>query len=157
MKNPCIFSKDRLYRYTLLHIWNDKLPIISWVCCNPSTADENQLDPTLRRIKGYSESWGFGSFFMLNAFAYRATDPKVMKSQGTSAIGDENNHWIECITKMTEMTIVGWGEHGAFLNRDKEVIKLIKNPMTLKTTKFGFPSHPLYLKKDLIPFPYKYV
>ena len=77
--NICAFSPDRVYRYTLLHSWADmlspELKTIAWIALNPSTADENQLDPTLRRIRVFSAAWGYNSFMMLNAFAFRATDP----------------------------------------------------------------------------------
>ena len=60
--NKCVFSPDRVYRYTLLHSWRGLLDaedrIACWIALNPSTADENQLDPTLRRIRGYSMKWG---------------------------------------------------------------------------------------------------
>jgi hypothetical protein len=48
---------------------------------NPSTADENKLDPTLTRIKNFSISFGYNTFYMLNIFAFRATDPKVMLNE----------------------------------------------------------------------------
>src|SRR5436190_22946192 len=73
-------SECRRYRYTLTRVWDESYPRIAWIGLNPSTADENVLDPTLRRVVRFSMDWGFGSFTMLNLFALRATDPVVMKA-----------------------------------------------------------------------------
>lgn len=47
---------------------------------NPSTADETQDDPTVRRCIRYAQSWGYGALYMTNIFAFRATDPRVYES-----------------------------------------------------------------------------
>ena len=71
-----MFSPDRVYRYTLLHSWRGLLDtedrIACWIALNPSTADENQLDPTLRRIRGYSMRWGY--YQQMRAFFTKKTD-----------------------------------------------------------------------------------
>ena len=96
--NPCVFSPCRKWRYLLKHTWRDMLDpeerAIAWIALNPSTADENQLDPTLRRIRGYTRDMGCNTFYMLNLFAYRATDPKVMRA-AEDPIGPENDYWIK--------------------------------------------------------------
>ena len=45
---------------------------------NPSTADENKDDPTIRRCNSFANDWGYGGLCMTNLFAYRATDPSVV-------------------------------------------------------------------------------
>lgn len=51
VKNPCLFSPCRRYRYTLTHHMRVRAPWKAtperamWIGLNPSTADENQLDP----------------------------------------------------------------------------------------------------------------
>jgi hypothetical protein len=80
--NPCTFSPCRRYRYVLHHDWTDLLDspggYVAWIGLNPSTADEQQLDPTLRRVRSFTASMGYRRFVMLNLFGLRATDPKVM-------------------------------------------------------------------------------
>lgn len=78
--NTCTFSPCRTYRYSLVHEWDRDLPRVAFIMLNPSTADENALDPTLRRCLGFARSWGYGSFEIGNVFAFRATDPKAMKA-----------------------------------------------------------------------------
>ena len=96
MSNECVFSPDRRYRYTLIHRWDESLNPghgIAWICLNPSTADEHQLDPTLRRIRDFSAVWGYAFFVMLNLFAWRATDPAGIKA-AADPIGPDNDRWI---------------------------------------------------------------
>ncbi|MBK8271403.1 MAG: DUF1643 domain-containing protein [Planctomycetes bacterium] len=57
---------------------------------NPSTADETQDDPTVRRCIRYAQSWGYGALCMTNIFAYRSTDPLVMK-RFDDPIGPKND------------------------------------------------------------------
>jgi hypothetical protein len=59
MNNTCTFSLCRRYRYTLEHVIDEAAPLIrdrriQWIGLNPSTADEQQLDNTLRRIRSFS-------------------------------------------------------------------------------------------------------
>lgn len=86
MQNACHFSDCRKYRYTLLHRWDELFERrrALFICLNPSTVDENQLDPTLTRIKSFSERLGANEFLMLNLFAYRATEPKEMLAVNSS-------------------------------------------------------------------------
>ncbi len=156
--NQCVFSPCRKYRYTLRCRWDELFPEkpIAWIGLNPSTADELQLDPTLTRIKGFSSSFGFNCFYMLNIFAFRATDPNEMKRQA-DPVGPENDRYILEIcrfcTNLNSSTVVAaWGNHGSFLDRSEEVVSMLKSKgtrlMCLKVSKAGNPVHPLYLPGD---------
>lgn len=154
MKNECQFSPCRRYRYTLEHVFDPLMPPrrIMWIGLNPSTADEGQLDPTLRRIRGFSQSWGFTSFVMTNLFAFRATQPEVMYASGVSAVGPENDRWLVENARNSELVIAAWGSgqlNGHFLFRAGRV-KAMFGDLGLRlscigTTRDGFPRHPLYV------------
>ena len=148
--NECEFSYCRTYRYTLKHVWDGSLGTVVFIGLNPSTADENKLDPTLRRIRGFACDWGYGSFVMLNAFAFRATDPREMK-KADDPIGPKNDEFIRSVCSSNDLTIACWGNHGEFMSRWKTVVSIVDKTMCLKLTKSGQPSHPLYLKKSLKP------
>ena len=86
------------YRYALWRHWDSDWNgqgdsnSVMFIGLNPSTADATEDDPTLRRCIGFAKSWGFGGLYMLNVFAYRATDPRLMKRQKPKvAIGPRNN------------------------------------------------------------------
>ena len=147
------FSKDRVYRYALWRTWDEELPKLLFIGLNPSTADEINDDPTMRRCIRFSKDLGYGGFIMANIFAYRSTDPSKLRDV-REPVGRRNNYWIKKLDKEADMTIAAWGTHGKYLDRGSEVMKLINNLYCLKKTKDGFPAHPLYLSSTLKPFKY---
>ena len=64
------FSLCRTWRYKLWRRWSSAGPIVAFIGLNPSTADELNDDPTIRRCIGFARHWGFGGMYMLNVFAY---------------------------------------------------------------------------------------
>lgn len=147
-----IFSDDRKYRYTLRRIWWPEKGYVCFVCLNPSIADENIDDNTVTRCIHFAGSWGYGGLMMMNLFAFRSTDPKRLYT-AEDPIGWQNDFWLKEISAKAGLTIIGWGIRGGYMNRDKEVMKLLTNPHYLALTKEGYPWHPLYLKSDLKPRP----
>jgi len=154
IKQSATFSPCNLYRYDLWRIWKQKKPYVNFVCLNPSTADANFDDPTIRRCIGYAADWGYGGMVMTNIFAYRSTDPKNLK-HAEDPIGKSNDTVIRIISASAGLTIMAWGVHGAYLDRGYNVLPLLRNPHYLDLTKERFPKHPLYLKKSLKPKPFE--
>ena len=150
MEKSACFSPCLKYRYTLKRIWNQKKDYICFVCLNPSTADENFDDPTIRRCVGFIDSWGFGGLIMVNLFAFRATKPKDMLA-AKEPIGPHNDIYIEGASACAAFTIMAWGTKGNYLNRDKEVMTFLSRPKHIILTKDGHPGHPLFLRKSLKP------
>lgn len=149
------FSKCKNYRYTLTRFWNKKLPHVLFILLNPSTADESYDDPTNRRGMGFAKKWGYGGVVFCNLFAYRTPFPEELK-KAKNPVGPENNKWLKKEAKNAELIISSWGNHGTFLNRNKEVIRMISKMNHLGLTKLGEPKHILYLKKSLKPIPFNY-
>ncbi len=160
-----IFSPCRKYRYTLWRVSPSDLfemslgnwtPYVNFIMLNPSTADEVQDDPTIRRCIGYAKAWGYGGLCITNLFAFRTTEPNVMKA-ATDPVGPENDKWLTQCARDADIVVAAWGVHGNYLDRDKEVFKLFPYVTCLGTTKAGHPRHPLYLPKGLKPMVYKEV
>lgn len=159
---PAIFSVSGLHRYTLTRTWDEDRAMVAWVGLNPSTADERQLDPTLRRVLGFSQDWGYGSFVMLNLFGYRATKPSEMREAaeaGIDIVGPGNDQNIIQVVQRARLVICAWGTHGALYGRDAMVVSLIHQhhrhrPFCLGYTAQDFPRHPLYVKADTSPQPF---
>jgi hypothetical protein len=150
LKADAKLSDCRNYRFALWRTWDDSKHFAMIIGLNPSTADEVNDDPTLTRCINFAKSWGYGGVCMTNLFAYRATDPKDMKSQ-KDPIGAENDIWLNKLANDAGIVVAAWGNDGRYLNRSNMVVEMLPNLHYLKMNKSGEPAHPLYLKADLIP------
>jgi hypothetical protein len=159
-----ILSEDRVFRYSLVRKVEPVNPLcafarpLTFIMLNPSTADENENDPTIRKCMGYASRWGFRHVIVVNLFAYRATKPADLKFQakrGQDIIGRENWWYTREAVDQSQWVVCAWGNDGKILNRGKEVHGLLAGrgitTRALKLTNPGQPWHPLYLKWDIIP------
>jgi hypothetical protein len=147
MKKYAIISQDNKYRYQLSRIWDEEKPKILFIMLNPSTADANVDDPTIRRVVNFAKSWGYGGVFVGNLYAFRSTDPKGL-TYTDNPIGQDNIQHIKSLIGLTERVIYGWG------NNQKEpdwLCNLVYTPYCIDISKKGIPKHPLYLKSELQP------
>ena len=142
MYRGAVLSPCRKYRYALNRIWNKDMPFVVFIGLNPSTADEIEDDPTIRRCIRYAYDWGYGGVHMLNLFAFRATEPKDMR-EAAEPVGIDNDKFLLAYASRpkNEIVIAAWGAHGAFLGREKAVKKLISPLHCLSITKDGHPGH----------------
>lgn len=157
------FSECRRYRYELHRTWRKGLKPLVAICCNPSTATENVDDPTVRRLLGFANRWGFGSLVLANIFAFRSTDPKVIRvmvKKGEDPIGSENDEAIrELLERHKEdKLLIAWGGPGSLLARGRNVaslaLRIHGRPECFGLTKNGQPWHPLYLPDVIVPHLY---
>ena len=145
INSHAVFSQDRIHRYVLTREWDLQKPPVMVVALNPSTADEKRNDPTVRRCIGFAKGWGFGKLIMTNIFAFRATLPRDLFNSENPK-GDMNDSWLKKLSKEAGKVVLAYGNHGKFLNRHDEILKIIKNPYCIKKSKTGMPMHPLYLR-----------
>lgn len=162
-----VFSHCRRYRFAL---WREfysvraieppLLPVegneahnyLMVIGLNPSTADETNDDPTIRRCIGFAKRWGFGALCMTNLFALRATDPEVMKAD-PAPTGDTNDDHLWTLAKGAGMILAAWGKDGNHKDRAAEVLTMLESfPIhALAINKDGTPKHPLYVRADTVP------
>jgi hypothetical protein len=146
--SDAVISEDKQYRYLLTRIWDNDKPMINFIGLNPSTADQVDNDPTMRRCINFAKAWGYGGLYMTNLFAYRTSKPKeLFKVQ--QPIGVENDNYLIETGKKVKKVVFAWGASGSFLNRDKQVFDIISKGYYIALTKENHPRHPLYLKSDL--------
>lgn len=151
-----VFSDCRTWRYRLAQIWDESRPALHWLMLNPSTADETQNDPTVERCERRARMWNYGGSVVYNIFAYRATDPKDMRSFA-DPIGPENDHWLSRLAADSrDLDVIGgWGEHGAHLARGTAVLDIFRTAggrlSALKINASGHPAHPLYIGYEVTP------
>ena len=149
-RKGAILDETGTYRYLLWRTWDKSKSRVTFIMLNPSTADANIDDATIRRCVGFADSWGYGSIEVVNLFAYRATHPEVLKGCD-DPIGPENDDYISISAARSRLIIAAWGANGNFKNRDKAVIESLGSVHCIDISKEGHPKHPLYLKADLKP------
>lgn len=145
------------FRY---HLWRARSGgdrSLCFVMLNPSTADGETDDPTIRKCLGFAERLGFRSIDVLNLYAYRSSSPADLRAAGFP-VGEYNDGTIRGVLgEYVERVIVAWGTL-AQPTRAREVIDLIRSggykPEALAVTKDGHPAHPLYLPYTCKPKPF---
>jgi hypothetical protein len=147
-----------LYRFSLWRALQPSLnPLFGHSCLfvinNPSTADATDDDPTIRRVKGFAETWGFGRVYVANCNPYRATDPKAAKVPPAEVLEQNDVHMAELAWRC-EWVVAAWGgKADRYLSgRAFRLLRTIKPVRAIMLTKAGEPKHPLYLPGDAQPF-----
>jgi hypothetical protein len=153
MKKGAVIDKAGLYRYSLWRDWDMEKPKLVFIMLNPSKADANIDDPTLRRCINFANSWDFGSLIVVNLFAYRSASPLDLR-QVDDPIGSQNDRYLKKAIKSADRVVVAWGNNGKLMQRDRLVLELLSKhniqPHCLGITKSGYPRHPLYVMSSVV-------
>ncbi|TRD22243.1 DUF1643 domain-containing protein [Palleronia caenipelagi] len=156
-ESVAIYSDCERYRYSLTRIWDPIGDVVLFIMLNPSTATEVQNDPTVERCERRARALGFGGFRVCNIFAWRDTDPRLMRA-AADPVGPENNAAITEGCHWADRIVCAWGTHGAHLERGPEVERLVRatghHLYHLGLTKDGHPKHPLYISYTEQPRPW---
>lgn len=149
LERDAVISECGAYRYLLRRTWDHAKPRALYVMLNPSTADAEIDDATIRSCIRLCKGLGYGSFEVVNLFAYRATDPAELQKAG-DPVGPRNDTSIEGAIMRCDIAICAWGAHPMAGNRSSTVRGLLRlhRPaiLCLGKTKAGAPKHPLYIK-----------
>ena len=159
------FDASRKYRYLLTReLGPAPLPIklgllpgrwLAVVMLNPSVADGEHDDPTMRKVMGFARRWGFQRIRVVNLFARVSTDPRGLRPKAPDWIeptgGPEADVHIINACQSAALVVCAWGRlPGRWANsRATDVAQLIGFPLyCLGTTADGNPRHPLMLAYD---------
>ena len=154
-----VLSDDRLYRYFLCRdVGGEKIAgTCLFIMLNPSTADEQTNDATIRKCIGFARLWGFTRLEVVNLYAYRATNPRRL-FEVYAPIGDDNDQQILDAANRAKRIVCAWGNHGAV--RGREIRGRLEDahiPISvLGLTKRGEPKHPLYVPYSVKPTRWEY-
>lgn len=155
MKRWAVISPDGLYRMQLgraLDSWQLGMSYIAWVLNNPSTADGETDDPTIKRLWQFTLDWRYGCMVVVNTNPWRSTDPKLARVPGDYVM-EANDSWLVNAIGYSDKVICGWGDK-AFPDLAQRAINVLHSlgPVyALRVTKRGNPQHPLYLPGNLEP------
>jgi len=152
--SSAVISECGKYRYELRRQWSEDRAL-DIIMLNPSTADADVDDPTIRRCIGFAKREGFGGIRVMNLFAYRASSPADMLEQGWAAVGAGNDALLQEMlreaARAKSPVLAAWGAHGIH-GMAKRVQQLARHYgarlVCLGKTNGGHPRHPLYVKRD---------
>lgn len=154
--SEAVYSDCERFRYLLTRVWGPGRKAL-FVMLNPSTATEEQNDPTVERCERRARALGYGAFRVTNIFAYRATDPRVMRSVD-DPVGPGNDAAILASAAWADSILCAWGNHGLHLGRGAQVADLLRASgaplFHLGLTGQNQPRHPLYVGYDQKPLPW---
>jgi hypothetical protein len=153
----CVLSTCGKYRYALWRIWDPSKPLWMMALLNPSTATEEQDDPTIIRCRTRAHRSGAGGLVVVNCGAIRETDPNKACT-ATDPIGPHNQAWVRALIPTCAMHIAGWGPNAARFGGDKLIRETFGESGTpllaLQINRDGSPRHPLYIGYGVTPVAY---
>ena len=147
------------YRYILGT--SGKNPLIT-IGINPSTAEPDNLDNTLKSVERIALGNGYDSFIMFNVYAQRATNPDHMDREFNEALHLENMRAFRWVLSRCESTPAVWAAWGTIVEKREYLKRCLADMvdignefgaewyMTGKPSVKGHPHHPLYLRKDSV-------
>lgn len=157
-----------MFRWTLKRFWHAG-PYVCWVMLNPSTADAERDDPTIREVIRFTRLWGYQGLVVVNLYPFRSSSPAVCRrwseqneyANDVNDALDHNRKVILDVTNDADLIMAAWGAppwaHGW-----SEVIAddirgtfdhggPVRQIHCLGTTQDGSPKHPLARGVHRIP------
>lgn len=157
VKRTAVIDPTGRYRWRLDREWEPGRGRVLWVMLNPSTADGEQDDPTIRKCIGFARRWGLGALTVCNVAPHRATNPRDMERMVYEDGQDgrdwqyPNRPWIEGALDGSALVVCAWGAGVATCDLEEQALDLTYWLQTFRTihclgrTAAGFPRHPLML------------
>ena len=162
-RSTAVLSPDGRYRYRLDRTWDPARVHAVFVMLNPSTADADEDDPTIRRCIGFARRFDCGGITVVNLFGYRSTDPARLLL-APDPVGPDNATIVDGVlaAAATQHVFAAWGAAA-----DLPSVATMASRFTAKaadagiqllclgTTYAGHPRHPLYVPADVevLPWP----
>lgn len=141
------------FRYRLTRYWGPGY-MLPFVMLNPSTADANVDDPTIRRCMAFARRESAGGIVVANLCAFRSPSPADL-DKASDPFGLGNKQVLQCLAQEAAAQgvpiVCAWGSHGAGRG-DQYAVNLFREEgaklVCLGKTAAGHPRHPLYVRGD---------
>ena len=140
-----IFSPCRQYRYVLWRKWDESLAPLAFVMLNPSKADAEIDDKTIKMCRLFAEREHAGGIIAVNLFSFVSTDWRGLLNT-SDPVGPENTKWIDLVCRKASKIVVAWGTKPMFHEKIvamSQFLSTLGAPVyCLGRTKDGSPKHP---------------
>jgi len=153
-RGEAILSECGTYRYVLerhlVPARHLEHPLL-FVMLNPSTADAETDDPTIRKCMGFARRWGCTDLTVVNLFALRATSPADLRVHH-DPVGPCNDLLIQMAVRLHRERrapmVAAWGADPFARARARHILRSFGPFDCLGVNTDGSPRHPLYLPYD---------
>ena len=160
-----LYVPDHYLEYRYILGTKGRNPLIC-IGINPSTAEPDNLDNTLKSVERIALGNGFDSFIMFNVYPQRATRPSDMEKSCNEMLHRENMKAFEYVLRLSAAPVV-WAAWGTIITQRRYLADCLTDMIAVgercgarwvsagaRSKKGGHPHHPLYLRKDstLDPF-----
>lgn len=141
-----IFSHDKKYRYALSREWGmgSERRYVAYIGSNPSTANHETNDMTIKKEIGFSKMLGFNGLLKINLGALVSTDPRGLLASD-DCVGPQNALAMKLVIEQAALVVVAWGgldnRVWAKFRGSVELVKSLKGVKCLGRTKTGAPNH----------------
>ena len=129
---------------------------------NPSTAEPDRLDPTLKSVQRIADGNGYDSFIMFNVYAQRATRPDDMDRELNAELHRANMDAFRYVLEHVgaDHRPAVWAAWGTIIEKRPYLPLCVREMAAIgeeygarwlcagKCSNRGHPHHPLYLRKD---------
>ena len=149
---------DGPYRYLLWRLWDRGRDPVVFLMLNPSTADDVDDDPTIRKCRGFARRWGAGGIIVANLFAFSTKSPDVLRREAASrgidgidfVVGPRNlEYWRYLLDVPRVALVAAWGRNAAGALAPPEdqlaLLRACDDVVSLGRCQNGQPCHPLRL------------
>ncbi len=147
------FSPCGLYRYKLWRIWDNTKPLAMCIGLNPSTANSQKNDATIRILQASLFKLGYGGFYMCNLFAFISSQPANLLTCA-DPLGENDGKLAE-VQALCRDVIVCWGTFKQAKERIKLILPNYPNALCFGVNADGTPYHPraMVYKKGVLANP----
>lgn len=174
---PIVRSADisdcGMYRYSLQRDWSggkdpEDARRMGFIMLNPSTADADVDDPTVRRCIAFARENKHNAIEVLNLYPFRATNPAVLRNHSDKLLVGDETSWSDnaaMIKGYWSVAVVAWGDLkvARHVDRAQHVLNELAaagiDAQCLGVTKYLHPRHPLYVPggTKLEPYSNRYI
>lgn len=122
------------------------------IMVNPSTADAENDDATIRKLIGFGQRHRWGKLLVGNLFAYRATDVRALAT-ADDPVGPVNDLHLQAMADEAQRVVLAWGPQSKVPLRLRRrwanvwgELPAFKHVYSIGSpAKCGHPKHPLML------------
>lgn len=138
-------------RFWLERRWGTYQDAVAFVMLNPSTANDEEDDATIRACTRLAKAWDYSALIVVNTNPMRSTDPRKTPYP-TEFDLVENDEYLRRAAFWAHRIVFAWGNNVSHILRDRtiEVFEGYQSHIYhLGFTKQLEPRHPLYAPTNI--------